>query len=110
MSKHQVKFYVNDDEKKRLDHLAKRSFMSIPMFSKVTALGVEIKPIKEVYVAYENTLIDIEPPTAPMLTDTDKQAFREFMNRTTPSNGFYQVSAELNKELYHIFEQLLKKY
>lgn len=42
MAKHQIKFYVDKDEKKRLDTIAKRCAMQTANYVKTTALGIRI--------------------------------------------------------------------
>lgn len=44
MTKHQIKFYVDDIEKEKLDYLASERHMSINQFAKLSALGVAVSP------------------------------------------------------------------
>lgn len=40
----QIKFTVDEEQKRRLDLLAKQRELSVPQYAKLTALGVRIKP------------------------------------------------------------------
>lgn len=40
MTKDQVKFYVTEEERKRLEILANLRFMTVPTYAKLTALGL----------------------------------------------------------------------
>lgn len=84
MAKEQVKFYVTEDEKRRLEVLAKLRFMSVPTYAKVTALGVKIQQVKEVYV--EQYRVNDErffDGSETVLSEEDKQVLEEVLQRST---------------------------
>ena len=68
--KNQVKFYVTDDEKKRLDTLAKLRFMTVPNYVRLNALGVQIRQVKEVFIESDTSL---ENKVNLVLANEDKQ-------------------------------------
>lgn len=48
MTKKQVKFYVSEKEMERLKLLSERRFMTVSNYTKLTALGVQIRQPKEI--------------------------------------------------------------
>lgn len=111
VNKHQVKFYVNDDEKKRLETLANLRFMTVPNYAKMTALGVQIRQVKEVYVDYnamqypqrkEKILLEDEIG----LTQTDKSLLEELLERSS-SKGVIQYDSDFNERLQEMAKRLL---
>ena len=56
MSKNQIKLYVSDEEKQRLELLAKMNSTNVSNYVRMTSLGVRVRPPKEIYVPVENGL------------------------------------------------------
>lgn len=109
MAKEQVKFYVTEDEKRRLEVLAKLRFMSVPTYAKVTALGVKIQQVKEVYV--EQYRVNDErffDGSETVLSEEDKQVLEEVLQRST-KKGFIQYDAHFNERLQEVAERLVGK-
>lgn len=115
MVKEQVKFYVTDEEKKRLDTLAKLRFMTVPNYVKTTALGVQIRQVKEVFIEKENE--DFHYPetkerlidnTDKFLDDEDKAVLEELLQRSS-SKGFIQYDAMFNERLQQMATKLLAR-
>lgn len=113
MTKEQVKFYVTEDEKNRLETLAKLRFMSIPTYAKITALGVQIRQVKEVYIKPEDFVYPEQKESLftgneTMLGDEDKQVLVELLERST-KKGFIQYDANFNERLQEMATRLLEK-
>lgn len=104
MAKEQVKFYVNEDEKKRLDTLANLRFMSVPAYAKLTALGVKIQQVKEVYVEQ----FELDESVSPILDNEARKVFGELLERSV-NEGFIQYDADFNKRLQTTVKRLLDK-
>lgn len=113
MSKHQVKFYLTDEEKERLEILAKLRFMKVPTYAKMMALGVQIRQVKEIYITPE----DFSYPEKPekfltgdetILSSRDKALLEELLQRST-SKGFIQYDADFNERLQEMAERLLER-
>ncbi|WP_451541582.1 hypothetical protein [Streptomyces sp. NPDC003631] len=51
----QIKFVVDEEQKNRLDILAKQRELSVPQFAKLTALGVRITPSPVIKVSEDNS-------------------------------------------------------
>lgn len=109
MTKEQVKFYVTEDEKRRLEVLAKLRFMTVPNYVKTTALGVQIRQVKEVYVE-QYTLKEerIFDGSETIVEDIDKEVLAEILERST-KKSFIQYDAEFNERLQSMAKRLLGK-
>lgn len=103
MTKNQVKFYVDDDEKRRLEVLAKLRHMSVPTYVKLTALGVKIQQVKEVFVESEKLF---HPENK--LSDKDKAVLQEVLELSV-NEGYIKFNAEFNKRLQDMAKRLLEK-
>lgn len=113
MSKHQVKFYLTDEEKERLDILAKLRFMKVPTYAKMMALGVQIRQIKEVYLTPEDFVYpenreNFFTGDESVLLSNDKALLEELLQRST-SKGFIQYDADFNERLQAMAKRLLEK-
>ena len=97
-----MKFYVDDDEKKRLEVLALRH-MSVPTYVKLTALGVKIQQVKEVFVESEKLF---HPENK--LSDKDKAVLEEVLELSV-NEGDIKFNAEFNKRLQDMAKRLLEK-
>ncbi len=106
MAKEQVKFYVTEDEKRRLEVLAKLRFMSVPTYAKVTALGVKIQQVKETFVEYKTMDERLFDGSETIVGDEDKQVLEEIINRST-KKGFIQYDASFNERLQEMAKRLL---
>ncbi len=73
--KFQVKFEVNNEQRKRLEYLAKERDMTVNQFSKLSALGIKISP-------------------APMVFGEEKELLKEILKH-------FEVDQEKGKK--HIF-------
>lgn len=109
MGKQQIKFYVTENEKKRLEVLAKLRFMTVPNYVKVTALGVQIRQVQEVYVeqyAIPEERIYVE--NEPALKQEDKALLQELLQRST-KKGYIQYDADFNERLQELAKRLINK-
>lgn len=79
--------------------------MTVPNYVKTTALGVQIRQVKEVFIEKENE--DFHYPkteerlidnTEKFLDDEDKAVLEELLQRS-PSKGFIQYDAMFNEKL-----------
>ncbi|MBD2816941.1 hypothetical protein ID850_19995, partial [Xenorhabdus sp. Flor] len=50
MAKEQIKLYVSEEEKERLELLAKMNSTTVSNYVRMTALGVRVRPPKEIPV------------------------------------------------------------
>ena len=108
MAKHQVKFYVTDEEKKRLEVLANLRFMTVLNYVKVTALGVQIRQVQEVYVEqYAMPEERIYDGTETIVKSEDKAVLKELLNRSN-DKGFIRFDAAFNEQLIAVAKRLLK--
>ena len=114
MIKHQVKFYVTDDEKKRLETLAKLRFMTIPNYAKMTALGVQIRQVKEVYIESDSKTVVYPQGEEGIcmfdeilsLSEEDKSLLEELLQRST-GKGFIKYDTDFNERLQEMAKRLL---
>lgn len=109
MAKHQVKFYVSDEEKKRLEALANLRFMTIPNYVKVTALGVQIRQVQEIYVEqYAMPEERIYDGTEMIVGAEEKAVLTDLLNR---SNGkdFIRFDTAFNEQLIAVAKRLLNQ-
>ena len=101
--KNQVKFYVTDDEKKRLDTLAKLRFMTVPNYVRLNALGVQIRQVKEVFIVSDTSL---ENKVNLVLANEDKQLLNELIERSN-GNHFIRLDTDFNERLLTLAKRLL---
>ena len=109
MMKHQVKFYVDDDEKRRLEVLAQLRHMSVPTYVKLTALGVKVQQVKEVFIESENLFSKQEEKQMVSdevitLSEEDKAVLEEILTR---KKGFLQFNNGFNERLEKMAKRLL---
>lgn len=115
MPKHQIKFYVDDDEKKRLDTIAKRCYMPTANYVKSTALGVRIRQPKEVFVYADSDEkkepIEIEKEVIrevmKPISDEDKTVLRDLLGRYDTRNQFIRLDTQFNERLVETVNRLL---
>ena len=113
MAKNQVKFYVDDDEKRRLEVLASLRHMSVPTYVKLTALGVKVQQVKEIFIESENLFYPqqeeklIMSDKAITLSEEDKAVLQEVLNR---KKGFLQFNnTGFNERLEKMARRLLEQ-
>lgn len=94
MSKQQVKFYVTDKEMERLKLLSEMRFMTVPNYTKLTALGVRIRQPKEIVLG------DLE------LQEEDKAVLKEILERKR-GNGYIVYDIGFNERLEQLAKRLL---
>ncbi|MED1559415.1 hypothetical protein [Bacillus paramycoides] len=94
MSKQQIKFYVSEKEMERLKILAEMRFMTVPHYTKLTALGVQIRQPKEIVLG------DFE------LQEEDKTVLKEILERSQ-GNGYITYDRGFNERLDQLAERLL---
>lgn len=114
MKKDQVKFYVTEEERKRLEILAKLRFMTVPSYAKLTALGVKIQQVKEIYPAPE-TITYFQPKERFIMSDSiiklekeDTELLTELLQRST-QKGIIEYDAIFNEQLQEMAKRLLRK-
>ncbi|HDT6579755.1 TPA: hypothetical protein QFT23_006069 [Bacillus cereus] len=94
MTKQQVKFYVSENEMERLKVLSKLRFMTVPNYTKLTALGVQIRQPKEIVLG------GLE------LQEEDKMVLREVLERRQ-GNGYIAYDRGFNERLEQLAKRLL---
>lgn len=101
MAKNQIKLYVSDEEKERLELLAKLNSTNVSNYVRMTSLGVRVRPPKEVYVP-----VEVEVGNGG-LEEQDILVLQELLER---SNGvFITYDKEFNVRLTELAERLLAK-
>ena len=114
MAKNQVKFYVDDDEKRRLEVLAKLRHLSVPTYVKLTALGVKVQQVKEVFIESEKLFYPQQEEKLIMrdnvitLSDDDKTLLEDILERSN-REGYIRYDVEFNKQLQDMAKRLLGK-
>jgi hypothetical protein len=94
MPKQQVKFYVSEKEMERLKILSEMRFMTVPNYTKLTALGVKIQQPKELVLG------DLE------LQEEDKKVLKEILERSQ-GNGYITYDRGFNERLEQLAKRLL---
>ena len=119
MARYQVKFYVNEEEKKRLDTIAKRCAMPTANYVKSTALGVRIRQPKEVFIYVDSDepkeSIEIEKevikevikPVPMPLADEDRAVLNDLLKRYRATNQFIKLDTQFNKQLIATIQNIL---
>lgn len=98
MSKEQVKLYVTDEEKERLELLASMNSTNVSNYVRMSALGVRVRPPKEIYV----------PVPQKGLEDGDKKVLLELLERTQGKKDFITLDRDFNMRLIELAERLVK--
>ncbi|ONG70343.1 hypothetical protein BKK42_08900 [Bacillus cereus] len=94
MSKQQVKFYVSEKEMERLKVLSEMRFMTVPNYTKLTALGVQIRQPKEIVLGG----LDFQ--------EEDKAVLKEILERRQ-GNGYIAYDKGFNERLEQLAKRLL---
>ncbi|AEW58689.1 Uncharacterised protein [Streptococcus pneumoniae] len=94
MVKKSVKFYVSEKEMERLKVLAEMRFMTIPGYVKLTALGVQVRQPKEIFLNDLN------------LEEEDKSVLKEILERKQ-GNGYISYDRGFNERLEQLAIRLL---
>lgn len=97
MAKNQIKLYVSYEEKQRLELLAKLNSTNVSNYVRMTALGVRVRPPKEIAV-----------PVNKGLEEHDKKVLQELIDRTQGKRDFITLDREFNVRLIELAERLLK--
>ncbi|MDP1459990.1 hypothetical protein Q8G37_26880 [Bacillus wiedmannii] len=98
MVKEQIKLYVSEEEKGRLEVLAKMNSTSVSNYVRMTALGVRIRPPKEIPIIIEKDSVEEE----------DKLVLQELLERTQGKKDFITLDREFNMRLIAVAKRLLE--
>ncbi|MGR5967788.1 plasmid mobilization protein [Bacillus paranthracis] len=98
MVKEQIKLYVSEEEKGRLEVLAKVNSTSVSNYVRMTALGVRIRPPKEIPIIVEKDSVEEE----------DKLVLQELLERTQGKKDFITLDREFNMRLIAVAKRLLE--
>lgn len=98
MVKEQIKLYVSEEEKGRLEVLAKMNSTSVSNYVRMTALGVRIRPPKEIPIIVEKGSVEEE----------DKLVLQELLERTQGKKDFITLDREFNMRLIAVAKRLLE--
>jgi hypothetical protein len=90
MAKEQIKLYVSEEEKERLELLSKMSSTSVSNYVRITALGVRCRPSKEISVIVE------------------KERLEELLERTQGKKDFITLDREFTMRLIVVTKRLLE--
>ena len=115
MARYQVKFYVNEEEKKRLDTIAKRCAMPTANYVKSTVLGVRIRQPKEVFIYVDSDApkepIEMEKevikPVPMPLADEDRAVLNDLLKRYRATNQFIKLDTQFNRQLIATIQNIL---
>ncbi|WP_377863444.1 hypothetical protein [Bacillus sp. R86525] len=97
MAKEQIKLYVSEEEKERLEILAKINSTSVSNYVRMTALGVRIRPPKEIPIIVEKEILE-----------EDKLVLQELLERTQGKKDFITLDREFNMRLIAVAKRLLE--
>lgn len=98
MAKEQIKLYVSEEEKERLELLAKMNSTTVSNYVRMTALGVRVRPPKEIPVVVEKERLE----------DEDKLVLHELLERTQGKKDFITLDREFNTRLIALAGRLLE--
>ncbi|MBG9585333.1 hypothetical protein ABE42_40595 [Bacillus thuringiensis] len=98
MVKEQIKLYVSEKEKERLELLAKINSTTLSNYVRMTALGVRIRPPKEIPIIVEKESVKEE----------DKLVLQELLERTQGKKDFITLDREFNMRLIATTKRLLE--
>lgn len=98
MTKEQIKLYVSEEEKERLELLAKMNSTSVSNYVRMTALGVRVRPPKEIPVIVEKERLE----------EKDKLVLEELLERTQGKKDFITLDREFNMRLIAVTKRLLE--
>ncbi|MED2454981.1 hypothetical protein P4145_36880, partial [Bacillus thuringiensis] len=98
MAKEQIKLYVSEEEKERLELLAKMNSTTVSNYVRMTALGVRVRPPKEIPVVVEKERLE----------DEDKLVLQELLERTQGKKDFITLDREFNTRLIALAGRLLE--
>lgn len=98
MTKEQVKMYVTEKEKERLELLASLNSTNVSNYVRMTALGVRVRPPKEIYV----------PVPQKGLEEGDRKVLEELLERTQGKRDFITLDRDFNMRLIELAERLVK--
>jgi len=98
MGKEQIKLYVSEEEKGRLEILAKMNSTSVSNYVRMTALGVRIRPPKEIPIIVEKESV----------TEEDKLVLQELLERTQGKKDFITLDREFNMRLIATAKRVLE--
>lgn len=98
MAKEQIKLYVSEEEKERLEVLAKINSTSVSNYIRMTALGVRVRPPKEIPVIVEKERLE----------EKDKMVLEELLERTQGKKDFITLDREFNMRLIAVTKRLLE--
>ncbi|MES5963264.1 hypothetical protein QCI39_30485 [Bacillus cereus group sp. MG7w] len=98
MVKEQIKLYVSEEEKGRLEVLAKMNSTSVSNYVRMRALGVRIRPPKEIPIIVEKDSVEEE----------DKLVLQELLERTQGKKDFITLDREFNMRLIAVAKRLLE--
>ncbi|QWI46935.1 plasmid mobilization protein [Bacillus mycoides] len=98
MVKEQIKLYVSEEEKERLELLSKMNSTSVSNYVRMTALGVRVRPPKEIPVIVEKERLE----------EKDKLVLEELLERTQGKKDFITLDREFNMRLIAVTKRLLE--
>lgn len=93
-SNYQLKITVSGEEKKRIEQLAKLRYISVPQYIKLSALGVRVQQVKEVFTDG--------------LTDEDIAVLKEIQERSV-REGYVKFDSGFSARLQELAKRLLEK-
>lgn len=108
---YQLKITVSSDEKRRIERLAKLRFLTVPQYIRLSALGVKVQQVKEIFVESENPQQEeklIRRDNVITLSDDDKTLLEDILERSN-REGYIRYDVEFNKQLQDMARRLLGK-
>ncbi|MEJ9129501.1 hypothetical protein P4408_08315 [Bacillus thuringiensis] len=97
MVKEHVKIYLTEEEKERIELLAKLNSTTVSNYVRMVSLGVRVRPPKEVPVIVDNQ----------ELKEEDKEILVELLERTKGQKDFITLDREFNTRLIALAKRLL---
>lgn len=105
--KNAIKFYVSDKEKRQLELLAEMNYTNVSNFVRMTALGVKIKPPKEIYIPVPEKVQERDEKSSEKgLNEDDRKVLEELISRSS-NDGYIKFDIEFNKRLQDLARRWL---
>lgn len=111
-SNYQLKITVSGDEKRRIEQLAKLRFLTVPQYIKLTALGVRVQQIKEVYIEQGALTYPVQEErlisSGDVVTSDEKEVLEQLLERGS-DDGYIRFDREFNKQLLNVARRIVGK-
>lgn len=109
---YQLKITVSGDEKRRIEQLAKLRFLTVPQYIRLSALGVKVQQVKEIFVESEKMFYPQQEErlisSNDVVTPEEKAVLEQLLERGA-DDGYIRFDREFNKELLNVARRIVGK-